>query len=172
MAGADDKRPDGERTSGPSAYMVRDPEAFARNLARAVEQGGRALAAYLKPHEEGKPADLIAERDHRDRQDARPDRRILDRRPGAPDGSADAALRQLLRPSGRTPSAARRRQRRTRDARASSGDRRFNDPDWNENPMFSALKQLYLATTHWAEQLVDEADGVDDGDAPARRAST
>ena len=28
--------------------------------------------------------------------------------------------------------------------------------------MFSALKQLYLATTHWAEQLVDEADGVDD----------
>ena len=45
----------------PSPYMVRDPEAFARNIARAVEQGGRALAAYLKPHEEGKPADLIAE---------------------------------------------------------------------------------------------------------------
>ena len=41
--------------------MVRDAEAFARNIARAVEQGGRALAAYLKPHEEGKAADLIAD---------------------------------------------------------------------------------------------------------------
>ena len=28
--------------------------------------------------------------------------------------------------------------------------------------MFSALKQLYLATTRWAEELVDEAEGVDD----------
>ena len=60
MAGADDKRPTDE-SAVPSPYMVRDAEAFARNLARAVEQGGRALAAYLKPHEEGKPADLIAE---------------------------------------------------------------------------------------------------------------
>lgn len=55
----------GEDKSGHDAsispYLVRDPETFARNLARAVEQGGRALAAYLKPHEEGKPADLIAE---------------------------------------------------------------------------------------------------------------
>ena len=49
------------RSQRPSPYVVRDAEAFARNLARAVEQGGRALAAYLKPHEEGKPADLIAE---------------------------------------------------------------------------------------------------------------
>ena len=40
--------------------------------------------------------------------------------------------------------------------------RRFSDPDWTENPMFSALRQLYLATTHWAEQLVEEADGVDE----------
>ena len=28
--------------------------------------------------------------------------------------------------------------------------------------MFTALKQLYLATTRWAEELVEEAEGVDD----------
>ena len=28
-----------------------DPEAFSLNLARAMEQGGRALAAYLKPRQ-------------------------------------------------------------------------------------------------------------------------
>ena len=36
-------------------------EAFSRNLARLVEEGGRALAAYLKPREEGHKADMVAE---------------------------------------------------------------------------------------------------------------
>src|SRR3954454_6684029 len=34
-----------------------DVEAFSQNLARLIEQGGRALAAYLKPREEGKVKD-------------------------------------------------------------------------------------------------------------------
>ena len=34
-----------------------DVEAFSRNLARLVEEGGRALAAYLKPREQGRNAD-------------------------------------------------------------------------------------------------------------------
>src|SRR6202044_2476765 len=34
-----------------------DPEAFAMNLARAMESGGQALAAYLKPRENGEPKD-------------------------------------------------------------------------------------------------------------------
>src|SRR5690349_4678524 len=42
-----------------------DIEAFSRNIARMVEQGGRALAAYLKPREEGRAgqesADVVAD---------------------------------------------------------------------------------------------------------------
>src|SRR3984885_4362822 len=34
-----------------------DPEAFAMNLARAMESGGQARAAYLKPREQGEPRD-------------------------------------------------------------------------------------------------------------------
>src|ERR1700733_1178236 len=34
-----------------------DPEAFAMNLARAMENSGQALAAYLKPRENGDPKD-------------------------------------------------------------------------------------------------------------------
>src|SRR5215475_6616662 len=30
-----------------------DVEAFARNVARLIEEGGKAMAAYLKPREEG-----------------------------------------------------------------------------------------------------------------------
>ena len=42
-----------------------DAEAFAMNVARAMECGGKALAAYLKPRESGevkdKPAEEITE---------------------------------------------------------------------------------------------------------------
>ena len=34
-----------------------DPEAFAMNLARAMENSGQALAAYLKPRENGEARD-------------------------------------------------------------------------------------------------------------------
>src|SRR6202140_5749747 len=34
-----------------------DPEAFAMNLARAMESSGQALAAYLKPRESGEVMD-------------------------------------------------------------------------------------------------------------------
>jgi polyhydroxyalkanoate synthase len=38
-----------------------DVEEFSRNLARAVEQGGRALAAYLKPRQEGRGDQALAD---------------------------------------------------------------------------------------------------------------
>jgi polyhydroxyalkanoate synthase len=162
MAAAEDDRQN-DRQPAASPYIIRDPEAFARNIARAIEQGGRAIAAYLKPHEEGKPADLIAE--------------------------ATTEVIKTLAKIGEywTSDPARLMEAQTRlfasyftiwqeamARTAGSGlpfglpslsatpDRRFSDPEWSENPMFSALKQLYLATTRWAEELVDRAEGVDD----------
>jgi polyhydroxyalkanoate synthase len=41
------------------------------------------------------------------------------------------------------------------------GDKRFKDPDWDQNPLFNSLKQFYLATARWAEDLVKEAEGLD-----------
>src|ERR1700739_1484237 len=38
-----------------------DSEAFAMNIARAMESGGRALAAYLKPRESGEVKDKSSE---------------------------------------------------------------------------------------------------------------
>src|SRR5215207_8805790 len=124
-----------------SPYMATDPEAFARNLAEALEAGGRALAAYLKPRESGQPTEAIA----------------------------DAAT-EVLKTLGKvgeywTADPARLMEAQTRlfgnylavwqNAMAKSagdgvapaiapkpGDKRFNDPDWTENPIFSALKQL------------------------------
>ena len=38
-----------------------DIENFAKNIARMVEEGGKALAAYMKPREEGRIKDQRAE---------------------------------------------------------------------------------------------------------------
>ncbi|MEL6746411.1 MAG: class I poly(R)-hydroxyalkanoic acid synthase [Pseudomonadota bacterium] len=41
------------------------------------------------------------------------------------------------------------------------GDKRFADPDWEDNPYFDSLKQFYLVSSRWLEQLVDDTDGLD-----------
>jgi polyhydroxyalkanoate synthase len=41
------------------------------------------------------------------------------------------------------------------------GDKRFTDPDWSANPMFDVIKQSYLITSDWLNQLVRGVEGVD-----------
>ncbi|HXV00015.1 MAG TPA: class I poly(R)-hydroxyalkanoic acid synthase [Caulobacteraceae bacterium] len=41
------------------------------------------------------------------------------------------------------------------------GDKRFNDPDWSANPVFDVIKQSYLITSDWLNDLVKGAQGVD-----------
>eukprot|EP01037_Dinobryon_pediforme_P011609 gene11609-11704_t len=41
------------------------------------------------------------------------------------------------------------------------GDKRFNDPEWSENPVFDVMKQSYLVTSNWLNDLVTHVDGVD-----------
>jgi polyhydroxyalkanoate synthase len=44
-----------------------------------------------------------------------------------------------------------------------SGDKRFSDPDWASNPMFDMMKQSYLLSSNWLNDLVSQAQGVDPG---------
>jgi polyhydroxyalkanoate synthase subunit PhaC len=43
------------------------------------------------------------------------------------------------------------------------GDRRFNDPAWSEEPVFDYLKQAYLLTARRALEMVEAAEGLDEG---------
>ncbi len=41
------------------------------------------------------------------------------------------------------------------------GDKRFNDPAWSDTPMFDVMKQSYLLTANWLNDLVGEVEGVE-----------
>jgi polyhydroxyalkanoate synthase len=137
-----------------------DPEAFAMNLARAMENSGKALAAYLKPIESGevkdKPPSELAEviktftavaeywmSDHDRSTDlqAKIAKAYLDLW-----GSSVRRLAGEDAPPAITPS---------------PRDKRFSDPEWNSNQFFDFVKQLYLLTTQWANDLVRNAEGLD-----------
>ena len=41
------------------------------------------------------------------------------------------------------------------------GDKRFNDPEWSSNPVFDIVKQSYLITSGWLNDLVGNVEGVE-----------
>jgi polyhydroxyalkanoate synthase subunit PhaC len=47
-------------------------------------------------------------------------------------------------------------------AEPEADDRRFNDADWDENPVFDYIKQSYLMTSKWMINTVRETEGLDD----------
>jgi polyhydroxyalkanoate synthase subunit PhaC len=51
MGGQDRDKRDDKATIEP--YLVRDPQRFALNMARALEEAGKAAAAWARPREAG-----------------------------------------------------------------------------------------------------------------------
>ncbi len=41
-------------------------------------------------------------------------------------------------------------------------DSRFADPDWEANPYYNLIKQAYFVGTNWVNNLVENAEGVDE----------
>ncbi len=41
------------------------------------------------------------------------------------------------------------------------GDNRFKDPEWSSNPYFDFWKQAYLLTSKWAEDMLENTEGLE-----------
>ncbi|RJF63728.1 class I poly(R)-hydroxyalkanoic acid synthase [Rhodopseudomonas palustris] len=136
-----------------------DPDAFARNLAQAMETGGQALATMLKPREP------------------------------APNGQPPAELSEMVKTLTRVAEYWTSDQARAAELQAKLGksyldlwgnasrklsgetveptieppprDKRFADPQWRSNQFYEFLMQAYLLTSQWANELVEKADGLD-----------
>ncbi len=146
-----------QETSAPKKF---DPEAFSLNLARAMENGGRALAAYLKPRQNLELAD-------------RPPSEVAEviktfgivAEYWLSDQARSAELQMKL---GKAylelwGSAMRRMAGENGAATISPAprDKRFSDPEWKTNQFFDFVMQAYLLTTKWAHDLVREAESLD-----------
>jgi len=137
-----------------------DPEAFAMNLARAMENGGKALAAFLQPREDGEVRDQppneltelvktfsavaeywMSDQDRAAEVQTRIAKAYLDLWGSSMRRLAGEEAPPAIAPSPR--------------------DKRFADPEWKSNQFFDFVLQLYLLTAQWAQELVKNADGLD-----------
>ncbi len=132
-------------------------EVFAHNIARMVEEGGKALSAYLRPREEGKikneMADSVTDVVKTIGQVleywlADPQRALeLQTSLGRAFLELWAVAAKRLAGEEAAPVVA-------PDPR----DKRFADPEWSQNQFFDFLKQVYLLTVQWSERLVKDAE--------------
>src|SRR6201987_1957088 len=136
-----------------------DAEAFAMNIARAMESGGRALAAYFKPRESGevkdKSSEEIAELVKTLTSVAEywlsDNERASDLQTKMAKGYLDLWGSAMRRLAGEEAMPA---------ISPSPRDKRFADPEWKSNQFYDFVMQAYLLTTQWAQDLVRNAEGV------------
>jgi polyhydroxyalkanoate synthase len=137
-----------------------DPEAFAMNLARAMESSGKALAAYLKPRENAEPREKppselnevvktfssvaeywLTDQERASELQMKLGKSYLELWGSSARRLAGEEVKPAIEPSPR--------------------DKRFADPEWKSNQFFEFVMQLYLLTTQWAQELVHNAEGLD-----------
>lgn len=142
-------------------YIVNNPEAFAHNLARIVENAGKAMAAYVEPREKGEIKPEMAE-----------ELTVIFKTLGQvgeywmsdPQRAMEAQGRLWTKYIDLWNSSLKRMmgEPSTPAISADPRDKRFGDPEWDDNQFFDFVKQIYLITSQWAEQLVVEAADLDE----------
>ncbi|MFM8941722.1 MAG: class I poly(R)-hydroxyalkanoic acid synthase, partial [Phenylobacterium sp.] len=133
-------------------------EALSRNLARAAmtAQGAIAEAALRQAD---RPQGLDADPFHVGPAMAK----VMASLAGRPDALMQAQGDLWRRYAELWHFAARRAMGETGSpvATPTKGDKRFNAPDWTENPVFDVIKQSYLITSDWMNGLVARAEDID-----------
>ncbi|ESZ48288.1 MULTISPECIES: class I poly(R)-hydroxyalkanoic acid synthase [unclassified Mesorhizobium] len=159
----DSSKADDDQSSTVEQYLVKDPERFALNMARMVEQAGKAASAWAEPREKGEVRDHVAEPVV---DMVKTFSKLSEYWLADPQRALEAQTRlfagymtvwgnaiQKVSPNAEAPDDAVKPER---------GDKRFQDPEWGRNAFFDFLKQAYLVTSRWAADLVEHAEGLDD----------
>ncbi|MGB7257468.1 MAG: class I poly(R)-hydroxyalkanoic acid synthase, partial [Pseudolabrys sp.] len=147
-------------TDQPTKIADVDIEAFSRNLARLVEESGKALAAYMKPREEGKikndlandVTDIVKTVGQVAEYWLSDPKRAVELQASLGRAYLDLWAGTVKRMAG---------EEAPPSVKPDSKDRRFADPEWSSNQFFNFLKEAYLLTSHWADRLVRDASGID-----------
>ncbi|MCO6385854.1 alpha/beta hydrolase [Aliihoeflea sp. 40Bstr573] len=147
------------QAAGIEDYLVKNPEEFAANVSHMMEEAGKVAAAWSGPREAGEVRDTVAEPmadmvktfSRLTEYWLSDPSRALEAQTRLYSGYMEAWTRSMAKladPDAPLP--------------AEAPDKRFQDPDWGRNAFFDFLKQTYLVTSRWANDLVEHADGLDE----------
>ncbi|TIP74829.1 MAG: class I poly(R)-hydroxyalkanoic acid synthase [Mesorhizobium sp.] len=159
----DSGKAEDDQPSTVEQYLVKDPERFALNMARMIEQAGKAASAWAEPREKGDVRDHVAEPvvdmvktfSKLSEYWLSDPQRALEAQTRLFSGYITVWANSIQRLSAAGEDA--------EDAvKPEPGDKRFQDPEWGRNAFFDFLKQAYLVTSRWAAELVEHADGLDE----------
>jgi polyhydroxyalkanoate synthase subunit PhaC len=133
-----------------------DVEQFSHNLARLVEEGGRALAAYLKPRDGHDNREFAGEVN----EVAKTLGQVTQYWLGDPNRAIELQARLGKAYLDLWASAAKRLTGEKSEpvVTPATSDKRFTDPEWSSNQFFDFLKQAYLLSTRFANEMVSEAE--------------
>lgn len=153
----DEKREQKEQNSAPATPNF---EELAINLGQIAEESARLQNAYLKPLSEGQaetqmPSEIS--------DVVKTLGKVAESWLASPEKAAEAQSKLtggLIEIWGET-----LKRMTGQDAKPviepDSRDQRFKDQAWNDIPIFDFLKQAYLHTTRWANEMVEQAQDVD-----------
>ncbi|MDO6965828.1 PHA/PHB synthase family protein [Rhizobium alvei] len=141
-------------------FLVKNPEALSVNIARSLENLGKAASEWLQPRESGEKVDIVIEPVTdivktlssvveywiKDPQ------RTLEAQTYLMSAYFNIWMQTLAATAGQSEKA----------AVAVRDDKRFSDPDWKATPFFDFLRQVYTVTADWVETLTAKAEGLDD----------
>jgi polyhydroxyalkanoate synthase subunit PhaC len=143
-------------------FEVRDPQRFAENMARLMEETGKAVAAWMEPRMSGERP--MASHDEAARM-MKTFAQVQQAWLMQPHKLLDAYGKLWSSHFQLWSSTMQRMFGQAKDDGAQAGgpgtkDGRFKDPAWSEG-VFDYMKRAYLITSHWSEALVEEAEGLD-----------
>jgi polyhydroxyalkanoate synthase len=152
--------PDAPRQSTTN-YQIDNPEEFARNILRAYEEAGKAMSSMIE-RADAKTGPYSAATEMTAAMKTMSDiarhwmtdpAMLAEAQSELTRGYVDIWNNALRRMMGEDVPPV---------AKPEVGDNRFKDPDWTTNPYFDFWKQTYLLTSHWAENMLEKTDGLDE----------
>lgn len=142
-------------------YLVNDPDKFARNFLRVIEEGTRAWSDMVE-RADAKPGPYSPANETANAAEIM--MKLAQTWMSDPSRVADSQAKLYASWANVWNNAIRRSMGENIPpvAEPSPGDNRFKDPDWTQNPYFDFWKQFYLVTSNWAEEVLSDTKELDE----------
>ena len=144
-------------------FRAQDPERLTLNFAYMLEEAGKAAGAWARAREEGQAdapiagpvADMLKTFSQLSEFWRADQKRVVEAQTQLFSSYLDIWTNSIRRLGGEPEAESHR-------ISPEPGDKRFRDAGWERHPYFDFLKQVYLVTARWAEEMVEQPADMDE----------